>query len=371
MNIYDLALSFTSGLGLNGAHHLLDVFGSAEAVFRASREELVGRAALNSKAVVDAITSQSGMRGAEAEWRYIERHHITPLALTDDAYPHVLRECPDAPTVLYTMGNIEALHRPSVAFVGTRHMSAYGQRIAAKIIGQLKELKPEISIVSGLALGNDGNAHRVALDCGAATVGVIANALPDVAPATNQPLADRILQSGGAIITEISSQHKNTGKFFPSRNRIIAGLASGTVVVESPYKGGSLITADNAFDYGRVVMAIPGRADDKTSYGSNLLIKHNKAAMVCSAGDIIHELGWDVEVVNSASFVPSDDSVEVINVSDDERKVLDAMCAGEVVDYDVLAERCGLSVGVLSALLVSLELCGLVRLLPGKRCEKV
>ena len=143
------------------------------------------------------------------------------------------------------------------------------------------------------------------------------------------------------------------------------------MVVESPYKGGSLITADNAFDYGRVVMAIPGRADDKTSYGSNLLIKHNKAAMVCSAGDIIHELGWDVEVVNNTSFVPSDDSVEVVNVSDDERKVLDAMCAGEGVDYDVLAERCGLSVGVLSALLVSLELCGLVRLLPGKRCEKV
>lgn len=371
MNIHDIALSFVPGLGLKGAHHLLELFGSAEAIFRASPEELFARAQLHSRAVADALHSSASLRCAEQELKYAEQRGIVPIAITDPAYPKILRECPDAPIVLYTMGNIEALHRPSVAFVGTRHMSAYGQRIAAKIIGQLKELSPEVSIVSGLALGNDGNAHRAALDCGAATVGVIANALPEVAPATNQPLADRILQNGGAIVTEISSQHKNTGKFFPSRNRIIAGLSSGTVVVESPYKGGSLITADNAFDYGRVVMAIPGRADDKTSYGSNLLIKQNKAAMVCSGGDIVHELGWDVEVVNGTAYVPEPDSVEVVNLTADERRVLDAMRTGEVVDYDLLAERTGMPMGMVSALMVSLELCGAVRLLPGKRCERV
>lgn len=371
MNIHDIALSYVQGLGLKGAHHLLDSFGSAEAIFKASREELIGRALLNSKAVADAILSKESFRQAECELQYVEKHHITPLAVTDAAYPRALRECPDAPIVIYAIGNIEALHRPSVAFVGTRQMSSYGQRIATTIIHQLHELCPEVSIVSGLALGNDGNAHRAALDCGAATVGVIANALPGIAPATNQPLADRILQNGGAIITEISSQHKNTGKFFPSRNRIIAGLSSGTVVVESPYKGGSLQTADNAFGYGRVTMAIPGRADDKTSYGSNLLIKQHKAAMVCSGGDIMHELGWDIEVVGGESFVPDSDSAEIINVSDEERRVLDSMRTGEVVDYDLLAERSGLSVGTVSALIVSLELCGLVRLLPGKRCEKI
>ena len=371
MNIYDIALTFVQGLGLKGAHHLLGIFGSAEAIFKASPEELTGRALVNSRAVVEAIQSKEPLRCAEREIDYANKHHITPIAITDPAYPRTLKECPDAPIVLYTQGNIEALHRPSVAFVGTRHMSAYGQRIATKIIKQLRELSPEISIVSGLALGNDGNAHRAALDCGAATVGVIANALPEITPATNQPLADRILQNGGAIVTEISSQHKNTGRFFPSRNRIIAGLSSGTVVVESPYKGGSLLTADNAFDYGRVVMAIPGRADDKTSYGSNLLIKHNKAAMVCSASDILHELGWDVEVVNGEAYVPTEESVEVINVSDDERQLLEALRPGEVVDYDLLVERTSMSAGVVSALLVSLELCGLVRLLPGKRCEKI
>ena len=371
MNIYDIALSFVQGLGLKGAHHLLDTFGSAEAIFKASDEELVGRALINSKAIVDAIRSKEPLRCAEKELQYAQKHNITPIALTDPAYPHTLKECPDAPIVLYTMGNIEALHRPSIAFVGTRHMSAYGQRIATKIIEQLKDLSPEISIVSGLALGNDGNAHRAALDCGAATVGVIANALPEITPATNQPLADRILRNGGTIVTEISSQHKNTGKFFPSRNRIIAGLSSGTVVVESPYKGGSLLTADNAFDYGRVVMAIPGRADDKTSYGSNLLIKHNKAAMVCSGGDILHELGWDVERIEGVSYVPKDEAVEVVNVSDDERRLLEAMRPGEVVDYDLLVVRTSMSAGIVSALMVSLELCGLVRLLPGKRCEKI
>lgn len=369
MTIYDLALTFVQGLGTKGAAHLLETFGSAEAIFAASEADLRYRAQVRTKAVQE-ILSKVCMRDAEREMRYMERHDIIALASTDDDYPALLRQIPDYPHILYCRGSVEALHRPSVAMVGTRNMTVYGQRMGYKIVEQLHEALPNINIVSGLALGNDGNAHRAAMHYGASTVGVLANALPDITPAEHYAIAEQMLARGGAIVTEISSQHKNNGKFFPSRNRIIAALSSGVVVVESPYKGGSLLTAEMALDYGRVVMAVPGRADDKNSYGSNLLIKHNKAAMVCSGSDVLHELGWDVAQVEEQTFAP-EVAVETVNVSDDERRVLAAIGVGEVVDYDTVAERCGMPMGLVASLLVSLELCDLVRLLPGKRCEKV
>lgn len=368
MTIYDLALTFVAGLGNRGAARLVDAFGSAEAVFNASEAELRYRAELRTQAIQE-ILSRVCFREAEREAKYAERHNIVALAATDSDYPELLRHIPDRPHVLYCLGAVEALHRPSVAMVGTRNMSVYGQRMGYKIVEQLRELCPEVSIVSGLALGNDGNAHRAALHYGATTVGVVANSLPDITPAEHHAIAEQIVAKGGAIVSELSSQQRNNGRFFPSRNRIIAALASGVVVVESPYKGGSLLTADMALDYGRVVMAVPGRADDKGSYGSNLLIKHNKAAMVCSGSDIVHELGWDV-VQHSDQTLAPEVAHETVNISDQERRVLDAIGQGEAVDYDTVAARCGIPMGQVAAILVSLELCDLVRLLPGKKCER-
>lgn len=371
MKFYDIALTFVPRIGIKGAKHLLECFGSAEAIFAASREELADRALITNPTIIDALLSKEPLRNAEQELLRAERAGIIPVASTDAAYPATLRECPDSPHVIYVMGNLETLHRPSVAFVGTRHISAYGQRMGARLVMQLHELAPDAAVVSGLALGNDANAHIAALDCGAPTIGVIANALPDIAPATNQPLAERILRNGGAVVTEITSQHKNTGKFFPSRNRIIAGLASGTVVVESPTKGGSLITAEMAFDYGRVVMAAPGRADDLNSQGSNALIKHNKAAMVCCGHDIVYELGWDIGTTHKEPIVPQPQPVVWAHLSPEEQQLLSVMKVGEVVDYDILSQRTGLSIAVVAALMVSLELDGAVRLLAGKRCERI
>lgn len=371
MNAYDLALIYTPALGTKGVAHLVEVFGSAEAVFCANEVELRERAGITRESIIADLQNQVGMAAAKREMSYCEKHHIIAIASTDEVYPALLCECPDYPHVIFVQGNVKALSQPSVAFVGTRGISTYGQVAGRRLVEQLHERVPHISIVSGLAFGNDENAHRAALEVGATTVAVIANALPEVMPAGNRQLADRILASGGAIITEISSQHKNTGRFYPSRNRIIAGLSSGTVVVESPYEGGSLITAEYALDYGRTVMAVPGRAFDKNSFGSNLLIKQNKAAMVCSGGDIVYELGWDVTHAEEATLMPTVAPTETLNFEGDERVLLEAMGVNEVVEYEVLVERTGFAPQRIVSLLTGLELCDAVRILPGRKCERI
>lgn len=370
MNIYDLALVFTPTLGNKGIAFLVDTFGSAEAVFRASEEALRACECGLRGVSVEAILSRAGFAAAERELKYCEKHHIFAIAATDEVYPPLLRECPDRPHVVFAQGNISLFARSSVAVVGTRTITTYGQTIGHKIIEQLHERRADVVVVSGLAFGNDENAHRAALEVGAPTVAVIANALPEVTPAGNRNLADRILAEGGAIVTEVSSQHKNSGKFFPSRNRIIAGMSHGTIVVESPYEGGSLITAEYALGYGRTVMAVPGRAFDKNSYGSNMLIKHNKASMVCSGGDVVYELGWDVEESGGVTTAPIANPVETVNIHPDERTLLDAITVGEVVDYDTLVARTGFTPARVVALVTGLELCDLVRVLPGRKCER-
>ena len=370
MTLEDLALTYTPSLGNKGAAHLVELFGSAREVFAAPLSELMRRGELR-ESTAKEIASRSGFAAAEREMAYCEKHHIYALAATDTPYPALLREIPDRPHVLFVQGNLEALGRPSVAFVGTRTISNYGQLAGHKLIGQLHELVPDVSIVSGLAYGNDENAHRAALDVGAATVAVIANALPEVIPAGNRNLADRLLAEGGAIVTEVSSQHKNSGKFYPSRNRIIAALSSGTVVVESPYEGGSLITAECAFGYGRTVMAVPGRVFDKNSYGSNLLIKQNKAAMVCSGSDIVYELGWSVTKSEGTTLAPTSAPFETLNITDEERHIVELMQVGEVVEYETLMERSGLPPQTIITLLTGLELCDIVRILPGRKCERL
>lgn len=370
MNIYDLALIFTPGLGNTTIVPLIDTFGSAEALFAASESELRGRLPLLRDTIIKDIVARKGLAAAEREMSYCEKHHIYAIAATDEVYPPLLRECADRPHVIFVQGNLAALSQPSVGFVGTRGLSSYGQVAGQRLVAQLHERVPKVSIVSGLAYGNDENAHRAALEVGATTVAVIANALPEVAPVGNRSLADRILAEGGAIVTEISSQHKNTGKFFPARNRIIAGLSAGVVVVESPYEGGSLITADYALGYGRAVMAVPGRVFDKNSYGSNLLIKQNKAAMVCSGGDIIYELGWDVTKEEEVTFAPTVAPTETLNLQPDEQTLLESMQLGEVVEYEALTERTGYAPQKVVSLLMGLELCDAVAILPGRKCER-
>jgi DNA processing protein len=261
------------------------------------------------------------------------------------------------------MGNIEALQSQHIlSVVGTRRISSYGESICAKFIPELAEMFPDLVVVSGLAFGVDAAAHRAALAAGVRTVAVVANKLPEVTPAQHRNLAKDIVENGGAIITELSSQTKQNGAFYIPRNRIIAGVAEGLLVVETPSNGGSLSTAKAADAYSRTIMAVPGRITDSRSEGTNHLIKSNLAQLVTSAKDIADILGWEV-----AGTMPEKMHYEPREMNSAEMLVLAALTDNsDGLTLDRIAEKTELSVAELSAMLLNMELSGLVRQLPGK-----
>ena len=364
MPLKDIALTFVPQLGTRGAAYLINYFGSAEAVYAASRDELTQGAMLRDDAVRN-ILSGCGMREAERELAYCRKNGVVPIASTSPLYPRLLREVDDFPAVLYACGNVEALNSRMVAFVGTRKMSSYGQLMCERMVSELKEAVPDVTIVSGLAFGVDGACHRAAIACGATTVAVLANPLPSISPSAHERMAAEFISRGGAIVSELSSQTKQNGRYFIPRNRIIAGMSAGTVVVESPESGGSLSTAAFADGYGRTVMAVPGRVTDSNSRGCNLLIRNRKAQIVLSGRDIANELMWDLELESV-----EEPTREPLPLTDDESRLL-ALFDSESLSIDVLQQRSGLSLGELSFTLMNLELSGAIRQLPGKRYEKI
>ena len=360
----DMALTFVPSLGQRGVVHLLEVFHSAEAVYAASEEELVERAELR-RDIARAIVHRAGFAEAEREIAFCRKNSITPLASTDERYPTLLRQAEDYPAVLYVMGEVAALSQRSVAFVGTRKMTPYGERATTELVEGLAALVPDVNIVSGLAYGIDGAAHRAAVLSHLTSVGVIANALPAIQPTTHRNLAYEMISRGGAVVTELNSKTKQNGRYFIPRNRIIAALSAGVVVVETPDTGGSLSTAAFAESYSRSVMAVPGRMTDATSRGCNRHISEHRARIILSAEDIADELKWELTITQSATSTPKD-----LRLSSEEEGFV-ALFANEPISLDVLRERSGLTAGALSLMLMNLELSGAIRQLPGNKYEKL
>lgn len=365
MTIEDIALQLTPGIGVKGAAHLIDTFGDARHLFAASEEELTARAGLRPE-LARQIVRRRAFADAEREMAYCRRHGITPLAATDEAYPPLLREIPDRPHVLYVMGDAGALSARCLSIVGTRDATPYGQTMCNRLVEGLAERVPGLCIVSGLAFGIDTAAHRAALAAGVPTVAVLANALPCVTPAQHAGVARDILAHGGALVTELHSQSKQNGNFYLARNRIIAGLSAGCIVVESPGNGGSLVTAHQADGYNRTVMAVPGRATDRTSDGTNHLIRNRLAQLVLSAGDVIDALMWDLgtDPATLRAEVPTPE------LTKDEAGLLACFRTSDPLSVEELAALTGLGAGELATLLIGLELSGAVRQLPGNRYMK-
>lgn len=366
MTIEDLALTFVPHLGVRGTVHLLEEYGCAGRIFAASESELVERAQLRAD-IARSIARRAGFAEAEREMKHCRRHGIEIVASTDAAYPESLRTTSDYPHILYMKGDADALRsRHILSIVGTRKMTPYGERVCNEIVGGIAEKFPDAVIVSGLAFGSDAAAHRAALAFGLQTVGVIANALPDVVPAQNGALARDMIARGGAVVTEVTSQTRQNGNLYIPRNRIVAALGEGLLVVESPANGGSMSTVAAADSYSREVMAVPGRTTDTMSVGTNSLIKRRMAQMVTSAADVIACLGW------TAAAMPERIHAEMREPTADERRLLDCFPeSGDSVAFDELVARSGLGVGAATALLLDLELSGDVGSLPGKMYEKL
>ena len=366
MLIDDIALTMQPRIGPRTAVHLLACFGSAENVYAATAEQIIEIAQLNPE-IARQLAAKNYHKSAEQELQYCIKNNITVIPSYSSDYPSSLREIADYPHVVYYKGDVSALgNRRMLSVVGTRRMTSYGQRVCDRLISDLASMYPDLVIVSGLAYGVDGAAHRAALAAGLATVAVLPNPVTNIYPSQHIRLADQMMMHGGGILSEYNSHTKMKGVTFLARNRIIAGMSMGTLIVESPVKGGAMITARLAGSYDRSVMAVPGRIGDVMSEGTNRLIATDRARMVSSAEDIARELMWDMDKNSQLTDTVNDLS----GLTPEARKVLCDMPDGEAISIDALASSLEMSIAEITPLLLELEFEGVVHALPGKLYEK-
>lgn len=283
-------LGYVPGLG----RALMDQLGSAEAVFEAPRKELC-MLLRGQEALADEI-SPALLEWADGEIRKVGAAAGRFIACTEEDYPSLLAQCPDHPLGLYFKSSSTPTEvfgfRRAVAIVGTRDLSPYGREWCVRLVQALARARIQPLVVSGLAYGADAAAHRTALEEGLPTVGVMATGVDEIYPWRNQPLGEQMLRSpGSALVTDYPTGTSPVGLNFVRRNRIIAGLAEATLVIESKTKGGSLITAKYANDYDRDVYALPGRVDDVRSQGCNSLIRMRMADIITEPEDLVERLG--------------------------------------------------------------------------------
>ncbi|HMG33491.1 MAG TPA: DNA-processing protein DprA [Blastocatellia bacterium] len=359
-----IALSFVIGVGSRTAAQLIDRFGSPAACFRASTYALES-AGLSRQTIV-VMKSSEPLEKAHRELDLLRGFDAQAIVLRDERYPPLLRETYDPPIVIYARGDLKrAVSQPSVAVVGSRLCSTYGRNVAERLSRDLAERG--VTIVSGLARGIDSCAHRAALEVQGLTIGVMGTGLNDCYPRENRKLAERIA-STGALVTEFPLGSPPVSQNFPFRNRVISGLSLGVLVVEGAERSGSLITARLAHEQGRDVYAVPGNITSAKSFGPNYLIKDG-AKLVQVWRDIVDEFPIELkepilssELSGSTIAPPADDS----GLSPTEKRILGLLKPDEAVHVDQLLAQTGIGLGELLSVLLSLEIMGRVRQLPGK-----
>ena len=303
------------------------------------------------------------LKEAGSELNFITKHNIKCITLKDNLYPNRLLHCDDAPSLLYLKGN-ENFNLPYlISIVGTRQHTVQVNRIIKELMEGLSHLN--IGIISGMALGVDGIAHQTALAYKIPTWGILAHGLDQMYPLEHRKLAIELMQNGG-LITESRKESIILPYCFPKRNRIVAGMSDATIVIETAIKGGSMITANLAFDYNREVFAVPGRTTDKYSQGCHNLIKTQKAQLITSAADLIYLLNWEVrkkeeKVIQKQLFV---------SLSEEEQKIYNFLLKGKEI-LDIISIECNIPIFKLSGTLLNMELKGVVKPLPGKIFEAI
>ena len=306
--------------------------------------------------------SREALAFAEKELAFVEKHGIGLYYYKDANYPYRLAQCVDAPLLMYAKGNVNVDTKHVLSIVGTRMPSERGKDWCRRLVLDLAAKVPDLTIVSGLAYGIDVVAHKAALEAGIPTVIIPAHGLDRIYPSVHRQVAVQALDKGG-ILTEYACGTEPERFNFVARNRIVAGLADALVVVESKKKGGSLITADMAIDYGRDVFALPGRSDDECSAGCNDLIKRNRAQLIENADDLIAAMQWE-EV---KSKVLQTTMLEMLaNLSPTQERLVALLReAEEGLHINQIVMETQMSYGAVSADLVMLELEDIVKSMPG------
>lgn len=355
--LYQIGITLIPRIGDISAKKLIAYCGSPEAVFHESRAALMKIPGIGN-ATVNCIINHSVFGRAEKEIGFIEMNGIKPLFYTDTDYPKRLLNCEDGPLMLYFKGNSDLNASRVVAIVGTRRATNYGRDRCNEIVERLADM--DVLIVSGLAYGIDSCAHRNAVDKEINTVGVLGHSLDRLYPAQNRKLAERMIERGG-LLTEFISGTNPDRENFPKRNRIVAGMSDAIVVVESDRKGGALITADIGNSYNRDVFAVPGRIGDDASKGCNFFIKTNRAALIESGDDIAYIMGW-----NSQEKPRKTQQQLFVELTDNEKKILELINESGEIGIDQLVIKSGLSTSKVAASLLNLEFEGVIQRLPGK-----
>ncbi len=360
--IYCIALTRLCYCSLVDILYLYKQIGSATAIIE-HRNDIQSVLPEATPRLVQSLSRlPEAIRRAEAEWLYNQEHGIATLTYNDARYPKRLRECDDAPIVLFYRGNADLNQKRVVSIVGTRHCTSYGLDITSRFIRELKQLCPQVLVVSGLAYGIDVQAHRESLGNGYETVGVLAHGLDYLYPRAHYATAEQMISQGG-LITEFLTNTNAEKMNFVRRNRIVAGLADACILVESAAKGGGLITAGIAMGYHRDVFAFPGNIGQLSSEGCNHLIRDNKAGLITSATDFANAMGWADNISSRAASSKPEDRRQ--NLTDAERRIVQLLQTSNDMQVNVLAARLSLPIATVLSSLFTLEMKNIVRTMAG------
>lgn len=358
---YAIALRECSHIGDIHFHKLIRTFGSAQEAWKRAKKEYKKLEGIGQKTVSD-IGNSNHLKFAEEEVNFCEKNNIKIRLKHLNETPTLLKECPDAPAILYQKGNIDNV-LPKVSIVGTRNMTAYGRQFIEDFFESTRFSK-YIS-VSGLALGVDKEVHEQSVRNQKPTVAVLAHGFQYLYPANNRKLSEKILQEGGALITEFCSSRKPDRENFIQRNRIVAGMSPSIIVVETSFGGGSVSTAAFANDYNRDVFALPGKITDVYSQGCNQLIFHNKATAISTIKDLIKLLGLNAPKEKMDELFPHSETG--IQLSENQEIIYQSIKNHPQISLDDLSQKIDVSTHKILPIILELELLGKVKSFSGRQ----
>ncbi|MDJ1469197.1 DNA-processing protein DprA [Xanthocytophaga flava] len=362
--IHQIALSLTPGIGIALSRQLVSYCGSAQEVFKASKGKLTRIPGIGDK-TAEIIHAREGFSVADFVYEQALKQNVRILFYTNKDYPTRLKQLPDAPMLLYYKGTADLNAKKVVAIVGTRNATTYGKKITEELITSLS-VYPDVLVVSGLAYGIDITAHKASVKHSVPTVGVLGSGIDTIYPAAHKNTAQQMFNNGG-LLTEYTFGTKPDAPHFPDRNRIVAGMSDVTIVVEAAIKGGALITAQIANDYNRDVMAIPGSLDQPYSAGCNRLIRNHQAHIYTSLSDLEYLIGWAEETGEKNNPSVPIPWMQQEGLSESEKSILTLLTTQPDILIDDLSWKSQIPVNQMASILLTLELQGLIKSLPGKR----
>lgn len=362
--INTIALTRINYFHLTGMLQLYRRLGSATAVIEHRRNIRDVLPDASPKLVQSLQQLDEPLHRAEIELQWDLENGVMPLCMNDENYPQRLRQCDDAPLMLFYKGNINLNQRRVICVVGTRRNTVYGEDLIRRFMRELRQLCPQLLVISGLAYGVDIIAHRQALQNGYPTVGVLAHGVDYLYPARHKQTADEMVKKGG-LLTEFLTQTNADKVNFVRRNRIVAGISDACVVVESAAHGGGLITASLARTYNREVFAFPGNVGSQYSEGCNNLIRDNVAGLISNANDFVKSMNWDDDVKLQRAQQVGIERQLFPDLSTEERRVVSALKKHNDLQINMLSVQADIPIAHLTAILFSLEMKGVLKALPG------